>query len=157
MLREAFYEHPQYKAKDEKTGKWVMGFYSCITDNFTPANVHTITCFQKLDNGEIIWTESYKINPKTLCRNTGARDKNGNYIWEYDICNCPKRGAAFTYCVVVYNPMKARFEVRTTGTSFPCSFPMMLDECDDDISINGLDYEVVGNYIDNPDWVLTEG
>lgn len=152
MLREAFYEQPQYKAKDKNTGKWVMGFYSCITDNFTPKNNHIITVFQKLDNGEIIWTETYSVDPKTLCRNTGAKDKNGKHIWEYDICDCPKRGPAFTHCVVVYNPAKARFEVRAMGVSFP----MMLDECVDDISINGLDYEVIDSYVDNPELALAE-
>lgn len=152
MLRETFYEKPQYKAKDKKTGKWVEGFYSAVTDNFTPANIHFITEFQRLENGEIVLTESHEILPETICRNTGARDKNGKHIWEYDICDCPKRGPAFTHCVVVYNPMKARFDVRAMGVSFP----MVLDECIDDISINGLDYEVVGNYIDNPEEALTE-
>lgn len=156
MLREAFYEHSQYKAKVKDTGEWVEGFYSAVTDNFTPANIHFITEFQRLENGEIVLTESHEVLPETLCRNTGARDKNGKHIWEYDICDCPKRGPAFTHCIVVYNPVKARFEVRTTGTSFPCSFPMMLDQCVDDISINGLDYEVIGNFIDNPEWALTE-
>ena len=151
MLREAFYEHPQYKAKDKITGKWVEGFYSCITDDFTPINIHFITTFKKLDNGEIIPTGTYSIIPESLCRNTGTKDKNGNYIWEYDICNCPKRGSAFTHCVVIYNPIKARFDVR----AMEVSFPMMLDESLNytDISINGLDYEVIGNYIDTPEAV----
>ena len=32
-----------------------------------------------------------------------------------------------------------------------CNFPMTLDECTDDISMSGFEYEVVGNVFDNPE------
>ena len=36
-------------------------------------------------------------------------------------------------------------------SAFGCNFPMTLDECTDDISMSGFDYEVVGNKFDNPE------
>lgn len=42
---------------------------------------------------------------------------------------------------------KARFNIRAVD----CNFPMTLYECVDDISVGGLDYEVLGNKFDNPE------
>ena len=58
-----------------------------------------------------------------------------------------KRGAAFLNCLVLWNESKARFDVRAKG----CNFPMTLDEVAGDMSVGGLDYEVVGNKFDNPE------
>ena len=89
-----------------------------------------------------------EVDPSTICQCTGLRDKNGKLIWENDIVNGSiKRGAAFYGCLVLWNECKARFDVRAFG----CNFPMTLDECTDDISMSGFDYEVVGNKFDNPE------
>ena len=75
-------------------------------------------------------------------------DKNGKLIWENDIVDGhDKRGAAFLNCLVLWNESKARFDVRAKG----CNFPMTLDEVAGDMSVGGLDYEVVGNRFDNPE------
>lgn len=90
----------------------------------------------------------YEIDLTTICRYTGLDDKNGKQIWERDIVDGHiKRGAAFITCLVLWNESKARFDVRAKG----CNFPMTLDEVAGDISVGGLDYEVVGNQFDNPD------
>lgn len=69
-------------------------------------------------------------------------------IWENDIVDGHiKRGAVFRSCVVLWNECKARFDIRAVD----CNFPMTLDECVDDISVGGLDYEVLGNKFDNPE------
>ena len=106
------------------------------------------------EDGEIeeieVWSEDdinfYSVDPSTVCQCTGLKDKNGKLIWENDIINgSVKRGAAFYRCLVLWNECKARFDVRTMD----CNFPMTLDECTDDISMSGFDYEVVGNKFDN--------
>lgn len=87
-----------------------------------------------------------EVDPSTVCQCTGLWDRKGKLIWENDIINGSiKRGAAFYRCLVLWNECKARFDVRSMG----CNFPMTLDECVDDISIGGFDYEVIGNRFDN--------
>lgn len=88
----------------------------------------------------------FLIDPETICEYTGLIDKNNRKIFEGDIVECSKkRGAAFWHCKVVWNEAGARFDVIAMG----CAFPMCLDG--HDISINGLDYEVIGNIFDNPE------
>lgn len=83
---------------------------------------------------------AFEVETSTICQCTGLKDKNGNLIWENDIVNGSiKRGAAFYRCLVLWNECKARFDVRAQG----CNFPMTLDECTDDISMSGFDYEVL--------------
>lgn len=95
---------------------------------------------------------AFEIRPESICQCTGLKDKNGKLIWENDIVDGHiKRGAAFRSCVVLWNECKARFDIRAVD----CNFPMTLDECVDDISVGGLDYEVLGNKFDNPE--LWEG
>lgn len=110
---------------------------------------------KRAGNGEwVIWDaitgipHDLYIQVKTICQCTGLKDKNGTLIWENDIVNGSiKRGAAFYRCLVLWNECKARFDVRAKG----CNFPMTLDECTDDISMSGFEYEVVGNKFDNPE------
>ena len=90
----------------------------------------------------------YEVDPSTICQYTCLKDKNGKLIWEKDIVDGHiKRGAAFLNCLVLWNESKARFDVRAKG----CNFPMTLDEVAGDISVGGLDYEIVGNQFDNPE------
>ena len=110
---------------------------------------------KRAGNGEwVIWDaitgipHDLYIQVKTICQCTGLKDKNGTLIWENDIVNGSiMRGAAFYRCLVLWNECKARFDVRAQG----CNFPMTLDECTDDISMSGFEYEVVGNKFDNPE------
>ncbi|MFR7481140.1 MAG: YopX family protein [Roseburia sp.] len=127
-----------YRGKRIDTGEWVYGLPSCDED------------------GEIeeieVWSEDdinfYSVDPSTVCQCTGLWDRKGKLIWENDIINGSiKRGAAFYRCLVLWNECKARFDVR----AMDCNFPMTLDECTDDISMSGFDYEVVGNIFDNPE------
>lgn len=98
--------------------------------------------------GNLGFENWYRVDPSTICKCTGIPDKNGKLIWEKDIVDGHvKRGAAFLNYLVLWNESKARFDVRAKG----CNFPMTLDEVADNISVGGLDYEVVGNRFDNPE------
>lgn len=125
------------KGKRVDNGEWVLGHYyefMCkhyiFESPFTSKNL------------------VHEVDPTTVCRCTGLNDKNGKLIWENDVVDGHiKRGAAFLNCLVLWNESKARFDVRAKG----CNFPMTLDEVAGNISVGGLDYEVVGNQFDNPE------
>ena len=133
-----------YRANRTDNGEWVEGALfngesHCIIGKeikFSPYTEHEC---------KIV---GYEVDRDTICQCTGLKDKNGNLIWENDIVDGHiKRGAAFLNCLVLWNESKARFDVRAKG----CNFPMTLDEVTGDISVGGLDYEVVGNQFDNPE------
>jgi uncharacterized phage protein (TIGR01671 family) len=131
-----------FRAKRKDFGEWVFGGLAYCEKN----GAYFIT---KMGKDHISYIGySQEVDPDTICQCTGLKDKNGNLILENDIVNGSiKRGAAFYRCFVLWNECKARFDVRAQG----CNFPMTLDECTDDISMSGFEYEVVGNVFDNPE------
>ena len=145
-----------FKAKRIDNGEWVMGgsIIQFLDDGvrsfYMPQFNEKCICKHDEVTDDILEfqnTRFYKVDGATICQYTGLTDKNGNKIWENDVCVCKKRGCAFFGCVVKWNQVKARFDVN--AMSF--DFPMTLEECIDGISINGLDYEVIGNIFDKPE------
>lgn len=138
-----------FKAKRKDKGEWVEGFYFCMTHTDGRHTHHFIIPLgADLSLGTPVEKIQVEVDQSTICQCTGLKDKNGRVIWENDIVNGSiKRGAAFYRCLVLWNECKARFDVRAMG----CNFPMTLDECTDDISMSGFEYEVVGNVFENPE------
>ncbi len=142
-----------FKAKRIDNGEWVVGHYVKGLDIMYAKEVHLIfeptTIFYS--SGETDgW---YEVNPSTICKCTGLRDKNGKLIWENDIVkrNFYLYSSETKYeerenCgIVKYDKEYARF-------GYQCSVFAMLSESKKHDTI-----EVIGNIFDNPELLESEG
>ena len=70
-----------FKAKRVDNGEWVVGFYTYIHEK------HYIYTGQLIHGGLYDVAERFEVDPSTICRCTGMKDKNGNLIFDNDIVN----------------------------------------------------------------------
>lgn len=70
-----------FKAKRLDNGEWVVGFYAYIHKK------HYIYTGQLIHSGLYDVAERFEVDSSTICQCTGSKDKNGNLIWENDICD----------------------------------------------------------------------
>lgn len=140
-----------FKAKRLDDGEWVQGvpfkiegkWVFLINDNENLLRVHYIE--------EDMWTaEIYaiEIDPDTICRCTGLKDKNKKLIWENDILHNGN------YFIVKWNIPCARFDIVLNNShNIPIGKwePMICDWKTNDFKEyrKSVDYEVIGNIFDN--------
>lgn len=129
-------EH-KYKAK-RLDGQWVEGYYwqnGCGN--------HFIRVID--EQNEIVLLDA-EIDLDTLCEFTGEYDKEGNMIWEHDICLCPYIDPIFLspwtetndeHCEIIF--VKNVYAVKYTGKT-----NLLLSNLSERI-------EVIGNIFDNPE------
>lgn len=118
---------------------------------------------KRLDNGEWLeWDviagipENVSILADTICQSTGLRDKNGKLIWENDILHNGN------YFIVKWNVPCARFDIVLNNShNIPMGEwePMICDWKTNDFKEykKAVDYEVIGNIVDNPELLESEG
>lgn len=140
-----------YHGKCIDTNEWVEGFYSCVTDTYTPKNCDYITTFKKLDNGEIILTGTFEVISETVGEFTGKIDKNSNMIFEGNIVkviyiSSESNGKPITeITTVTYDEQNCCF--------YPMRWNESCEQCDNYTEI--IEIEVIGNVYDNQELLNT--
>lgn len=128
-----------FKAKTIDNNEWVEGLLTIMWGQYhiiNPENENT----------------AYLIDTETICQYTGLTDKNGNKIWENDVC--------------YYNDMDvcvARFGEYDNNTGhkhvgFYTAWRKYKDMFRSDIGfwVKERELEVIGNIFDNPELLKNE-
>ena len=140
-----------FRGKRVDNGEWVEGFYSRVTNNWEQKNVHFITCFKDLDNGETVLTRQEIVIPETIGQYTGLTDKDGKKIFEGDIVTAPYIDPIFHSAWNEGNPTENTVVKYADG-----AFYIEYIESKHKITLFGLldgekEAEVIGNIHDNPE------
>lgn len=124
-----------FRGKRIDTGEWVFGDL-----------VHSVykigdTCVGQYGNE----VGMHEVDPSTVCRCTGRKDKNGNLIWENDIANCIDEECCG---YIGWNESEAGFyfNVLFEDGSFEEEHIYDYQDC----------IEVIGNTFDNPELLEKE-
>lgn len=155
-----------YKAKRIDNGEWVVG--SLITNVFfrlgqsisyilCPDKAH-YDCFEDFSEENGI----FEVQPDTICRCTGLRDKNGMLIWENDILDgftypYMSDGVHNYYVEVCWCNNVPGFGIYTQKypESKVAGISAGMTELMEDWDPN--DWKVIGNIFDNPELSESEG
>ncbi len=141
-----------FKAKRKDNGKWVEGYYIYhIKRTICPLGDSVKSEDEQhviMQDGFSDWnmprnTVVYEIDPDTLCQFTGLTDKNGEKIWENDICDRKEKYPE----IVTYNKGDWQLDY-----SYVFGKEMHTDACNLGFYVCERDcVEVIGNIFDNVD------
>ena len=73
-----------YRGKRSDNGEWVEGFLFMVND--VPYILPHHKTGQPIHADNLLKTD-VEVQEDTICQCTGLKDKNGNLIWENDICD----------------------------------------------------------------------
>lgn len=131
-----------FKAKRLDNGEWVEGYYQKRKDAFEN-DEHLIFRCESYHTWEYV-----EVNPDTICQYTGLTDKNGNKIWENDVCSAILVDGREN-CIVKYGrraenfKLELGFNLEWTKTNY--------FRCDICYWSENEKLEVIGNIFDNPE------
>lgn len=132
-----------FKAKRLDNGEWVEGYYvkTRLGTDIKPSDVIFVP-FKINRNEEWGWM---KVDPNTLCQYTGLMDKNGQKVWENDICEMVYDGKIHIY--VVWDKTELDFKGTNGKENYGRNFEYL--GCCEEIV-------VIGNIFDNADLLEVE-
>lgn len=141
-----------FKAKRVDNGEWVLGV---LFDGENHCIIGQEIKFSPYQTNECKIV-GYEVDRNTICKSTGLRDKNGKLIWENDILHNGN------YFIVKWNVPCARFDIVLNNShNIPMGEwePMICDWKTNDFKEykKAVDYEVIGNIVDNPELLESEG
>lgn len=132
-----------FKAKRKDNGEWVEGYYVyCRKRHYILPALNKAIGF---DEREDEWVEA---NPNTLCQYTGLTDKNGQKIWENDICDRKEKYPE----IVTYNKgdWQLDYSYALGKEKHFCACNLGFYACERKC------VEVIGNVFDNPELLEVE-
>lgn len=140
------YEQIKYRAKCN--GKWVYGYYVYLP--LMPISKHRIYTTTKVGKARIA-----VIDPETLGRYTGLKDKNDIEIYEGDIADIRYEGGGhklsdYTPCICSYGALDhANYDRTEDEDIYPCFY----FEQHNGVNIFGIndDVEIIGDIHTNPE------
>lgn len=127
------------RGKRIDTGKWVEGHL--ITDETDDSKCFIGYVIGTDEDGAPHDLDVVQVDPSTICRCTGLKDKNGKLIWENDI--------------VKINNSKVNTLITFRDFEIICKIPN--EKYYKHRLEYDTEYEVVGNVFDNPELLESEG
>ena len=128
-----------FKAKRIDNGEWVQGYLYGIWEK------RYILCGMTNDIPDMI-----EVDTSTICQCTGLKDKNGNLIWENDVCRrillpTKRIEKKFMIAYVPYKCCLSAIDLDGSNVTFLS-----------DYINNQYEVEVIGNIFDNPELLESE-
>lgn len=126
------------RGKRKDNGEWVEGYL--IVDEKDYSKYFIGYVLGTNEDGAPHDLDVVQVDPSTICRCTGLKDKNGKLIWENDIANCMD---AECCGYISWNESEAGFyfDVLLEDGRFEEEHIYDYQDC----------MEVIGNTIDNPE------
>ena len=126
-----------FKAKRMDNGEWVEGLVTIMWGQY-----HIINPMDE--------NTAYPIDTETICQYTGLTDKNGNKIWENDICY-----NVIDKCVICYG-IYDNNSYCEEHMGFYINWEKLKNKYRQDIGYWTSEIEVIGNIFDNPELLEDE-
>lgn len=130
-----------YRAKRTDNGEWIEGYYA-----YAYGKHYIMTVGATCALPPYHWYfEKHEVDPSTICRCTGIKDKNGKLIWENDICRrillpTKRIKTNFRIAYVPYKCCLTAIDLEGSNVTFLS-----------DYINNQYEVEVIGNIFDNPE------
>lgn len=137
-----------FRGKRTDNGEWVEGYYlydGVSGKSYIHVSGNSVNESDKVGQEGYLRFVAYEIDSEPICQYTGLTDKNGQKIWENDVCmiHSSSIDEEDGYFAVEWDDDGARFALYGNGLTV------------DFDNYHGRECEVIGNRFDNPE--LLEG